>query len=121
MVYCLYPLVFGYLLGTVDQTLLDVLCNIADFINKIAFVLKTFTVPAMHVDIQSMTQISPRGYFFGYLAGTVEQTLMDVLYNIADFINKIAFVLKTFTVPAMYVNIHLGYSSATWLAHWTRP
>merc|ERR1712137_1198369 len=37
--------------------------------------------------------IYPLGYFFGYLLGTVDQTFLNVLYNIADFINKIAFVL----------------------------
>merc|ERR1712139_580895 len=33
----IYPL--GYLLGAVDETFLNVLYNIADFVNKIAFVL----------------------------------------------------------------------------------
>jgi len=37
--------------------------------------------------------IYPLGYFFGYLLGTVDQTFLNVLYNVADFINKIAFVL----------------------------
>merc|ERR1711992_92162 len=37
--------------------------------------------------------IYPLGYFFGYLLGTVDQVFLNVLYNIADFINKIAFVL----------------------------
>ena len=37
--------------------------------------------------------IYPPGYFFGYLLGTVDQTFLNVLYNVADFINKIAFVL----------------------------
>merc|ERR1712207_2832 len=37
--------------------------------------------------------IYPAGYFFGYLLGAVDDTILNVIYNIADFVNKIAFVL----------------------------
>merc|ERR1712054_27567 len=37
--------------------------------------------------------IYPAGYLFGYLLGSVDATFLNVLYNIADFVNKIAFVL----------------------------
>merc|ERR1719488_203754 len=37
--------------------------------------------------------IYPAGYLFGYLLGAVDQVFLNVLYNIADFVNKIAFVL----------------------------
>merc|ERR1712232_525790 len=37
--------------------------------------------------------IYPLGYLFGYLLGTVDETFLNVIYNIADFVNKIAFVL----------------------------
>jgi len=37
--------------------------------------------------------IYPLGYLFGYLLGSVDETFLNVLYNIADFVNKIAFVL----------------------------
>jgi len=37
--------------------------------------------------------IYPLGYLFGYLLGTVDDTFLNVIYNIADFVNKIAFVL----------------------------
>merc|ERR1712119_189748 len=37
--------------------------------------------------------IYPAGYLFGYLLGTVDETVLNVIYNIADFVNKIAFVL----------------------------
>jgi len=37
--------------------------------------------------------IYPLGYLFGYLMGSVSETLLNVIYNIADFVNKIAFVL----------------------------
>jgi len=37
--------------------------------------------------------IYPLGYLFGYLLGAVDETFLNVIYNIADFVNKIAFVL----------------------------
>jgi len=37
--------------------------------------------------------IYPAGYLFGYLLGAVNDTYLNVIYNIADFVNKIAFVL----------------------------
>jgi bacteriorhodopsin len=38
--------------------------------------------------------IYPAGYFFGYLLGAVDDVYLNVIYNIADFVNKIAFVLS---------------------------
>merc|ERR1719152_111878 len=38
--------------------------------------------------------IYPLGYFFGYLLGSVSDESLNVTYNVADFINKIAFVLS---------------------------
>merc|ERR1712244_111293 len=37
--------------------------------------------------------IYPLGYLFGYLLGAVNEVYLNVIYNIADFVNKIAFVL----------------------------
>jgi len=37
--------------------------------------------------------IYPLGYLFGYLLGTVDENVLNVVYNVADFVNKIAFVL----------------------------
>merc|ERR1719366_33394 len=37
--------------------------------------------------------IYPAGYLFGYLLGSVDEASLNVTYNIADFVNKIAFVL----------------------------
>jgi len=50
--------------------------------------------------------IYPLGYFFGFLTGAVNDTILNVVYNIADFVNKIGFVLccwscaKTDSEPA---------------------
>merc|ERR1712118_492549 len=37
--------------------------------------------------------IYPLGYFFGYLLGAVEPAALNLTYNVADFVNKIGFVL----------------------------
>jgi len=37
--------------------------------------------------------IYPLGYFFGVLCASVDQVALNVIYNIADFVNKIGFVL----------------------------
>jgi len=37
--------------------------------------------------------IYPLGYFFGYLMGSVNDNALNLVYNLADFVNKIAFCL----------------------------
>merc|ERR1719424_2039085 len=37
--------------------------------------------------------IYPAGYLFGYLLGDVNETSLNLVYNVADFVNKIGFVL----------------------------
>jgi len=37
--------------------------------------------------------IYPMGYFFGYLKGGVDDNMLNLVYNLADFVNKIAFCL----------------------------
>merc|ERR1711998_659693 len=37
--------------------------------------------------------IYPLGYFLGFLTGVADQTTLNVVYNIADLLNKICFVL----------------------------
>merc|ERR1712046_218767 len=38
--------------------------------------------------------IYPAGYFFGYLSGGVNDSTLNLVYNLADFVNKIAFCLS---------------------------
>merc|ERR1711975_9705 len=47
----------------------------------------------MRLIVTAGWSIYPLGYLFGYLLGAVDETFLNVLYNIADFVNKIAFVL----------------------------
>merc|ERR1712010_31086 len=37
--------------------------------------------------------IYPLGYFFGYLMGAVSDNPLNLIYNVADFVNKIWFCL----------------------------
>jgi len=37
--------------------------------------------------------IYPLGYLFGYLLGGVDANALNIIYNFADFVNKIAFGL----------------------------
>merc|ERR1711988_887108 len=37
--------------------------------------------------------IYPLGYFFGYLTGVVSDAPLNLIYNVADFVNKIWFCL----------------------------
>ena len=37
--------------------------------------------------------IYPLGYYYGYLMGAVVETLLNVVYNVAEIVNKIAFML----------------------------
>jgi len=47
----------------------------------------------MRMIVTAGWSIYPLGYLFGYLLGAVDEVFLNVLYNIADFVNKIAFVL----------------------------
>merc|ERR1712232_967194 len=39
--------------------------------------------------------IYPLGYFFGYLLGAVDDAPLNLIYNVADFVNKIWFCLPS--------------------------
>merc|ERR1719478_1199870 len=47
----------------------------------------------MRMIVTAGWSIYPLGYLFGYLLGAVDETFLNVIYNIADFVNKIAFLL----------------------------
>merc|ERR1712032_606283 len=42
--------------------------------------------------------IYPLGYLFGFLCGAVNDNALNLIYNLADFVNKIAFVLAIWSV-----------------------
>merc|ERR1712032_938322 len=47
----------------------------------------------MRIIVTAGWAIYPLGYFFGYLLGSVEDSALNLIYNLADFVNKIAFCL----------------------------
>ena len=51
----------------------------------------------MRIIVSAGWSIYPLGYLFGYLLGAVDEVFLNLLYNIADFVNKIAFVLACWT------------------------
>jgi len=54
-------------------------------------VKKSFS--AMRFIVSVGWSIYPLGYFFGYLVGGVEDSILNLVYNLADFVNKIGFCL----------------------------
>ena len=42
----------------------------------------------MSIIVTAGWSIYPLGYFCGYLLGAVDETLLIVVYNVADFVNK---------------------------------
>ena len=53
----------------------------------------TTAFSAMRIIVTIGWAIYPLGYVFGYLTGGVDANALNVIYNLADFINKIAFGL----------------------------
>jgi len=47
----------------------------------------------MRLIVTAGWSIYPLGYFFGYLMGKVDDNPLNLIYNLADFVNKIAFCL----------------------------
>jgi bacteriorhodopsin len=55
------------------------------------YVKASFTT--MRIIVTAGWAIYPLGYFFGYLMGGVDDATLNLVYNLADFVNKIAFCL----------------------------
>ena len=53
----------------------------------------TTAFSAMRVIVTIGWAIYPLGYIFGILMGTADPNMLNIIYNLADFINKIAFGL----------------------------
>jgi len=58
-------------------------------VNK--YVQQSFST--MRLIVTAGWSIYPLGYFFGYLMGAVDDHVLNLVYNLADFVNKIAFCL----------------------------
>merc|ERR1712019_147820 len=60
--------------------------------NKVGKHVKT-SFDTMRFIVTVGWSIYPLGYFFGYLMGQVNDDVLNLVYNLADFVNKIAFYL----------------------------
>merc|ERR1712211_160386 len=60
--------------------------------DKLSVHVKT-SFATMRFIVTAGWSIYPLGYFFGYLLGSVNDSSLNLLYNLADFVNKIAFCL----------------------------
>merc|ERR1712019_171837 len=55
--------------------------------------------------------IYPLGYLFGYLMGAVQDDVLNLVYNVADFVNKIAFCLAIWAAAKTDTREKLGNQS----------
>jgi len=53
---------------------------------------------ALRIIVTVGWSIYPLGYVFGYLIGSIDINSLNVIYNLVDFINKIAFGLVIWSV-----------------------
>merc|ERR1740129_1777978 len=55
------------------------------------YVAQSFST--MRIIVTAGWSIYPLGYYFGFLKGDVNDDILNLVYNLADFVNKIAFCL----------------------------
>jgi bacteriorhodopsin len=53
---------------------------------------------AMRMIVTIGWAIYPLGYLFGYLSGAIDPNTLNIIYNLADFVNKLAFGLVIWNV-----------------------
>ena len=77
------------------------------FAGEAALVNASQATPAVQSAYNSMKwivtigwAIYPLGYFFGYLAGGADDASLNVIYNLADFVNKIGYGLVIWAAAA---------------------
>jgi len=80
---------WGFILFEIFMGEAGSVCASGDKVNK--HVQASFSTMRFIVTVG--WSIYPLGYFFGYLMGAVEDSTLNLVYNLADFVNKIAFCL----------------------------
>jgi hypothetical protein len=70
--------------------------NVAATGDKVSEHVKT-SFSTMRLIVTAGWSIYPLGYFFGYLTGAMNDDSLNLIYNLADFVNKIAFCLAIWT------------------------
>jgi len=80
---------WGFILFEIFMGEAGTLAGDAQKVNK--YVQASFST--MRIIVSVGWSIYPLGYFFGYLMGTVSPNVLNLVYNLADFVNKIGFCL----------------------------
>merc|ERR1711913_242611 len=80
---------WGFILYEIFSGEAGQVCADGPNVNK--YVKESFTIMRFIVTVG--WSIYPLGYFFGYLCGAVDDNSLNLVYNLADFVNKIAFCL----------------------------
>merc|ERR1712178_219249 len=80
---------WGFILFEIFTGEAGSVCASGDRVNR--YVKESFNTMRFIVTIG--WSIYPLGYFFGYLMGAVEDSTLNLVYNLADLVNKIAFCL----------------------------
>jgi len=80
---------WGFILFEIFSGEAGTVCASGDGVNK--YVKESFNTMRFIVTVG--WSIYPLGYFFGYLMGAVEDSTLNLVYNLADLVNKIAFCL----------------------------
>merc|ERR1712187_422935 len=70
----------GFIFGEAGQVVAS-----GDKVNE--YVKQSFSTMRLIVSVG--WSIYPLGYFFGYLMGGVQDSVLNLVYNLADFVNKI--------------------------------
>ena len=63
---------------------------------------------ALRVIVTIGWAIYPLGYVFGYLAGGVDSGMLNLIYNLADFVNKLAFGLVIWAAAMQNTRLSLS-------------
>merc|ERR1712032_581523 len=91
------PAVIGFIVGMLGWCfiLYEIFAgeagNVAGDASMNKYVQQSFST--MRLIVTAGWSIYPLGYFFGYLMGAVNDDVLNLVYNLADFVDKIAFCL----------------------------
>jgi len=80
---------WGFILFEIFSGEAGQVCATGERVNR--YVQESFSTMRFIVTVG--WSIYPLGYCFGYLMGSVDDSTLNLVYNLADFVNKIAFCL----------------------------
>merc|ERR1712083_28143 len=99
----------GFVLGTCGWAfiLLEVCLKVGQASNAGPHIKKSYLIMKFIVSVG--WSIYPAGYYFGYLVlKHSDDVALNLIYNLADFVNKIAFVLAIWTCAKRETGCEIG-------------